>query len=633
MNDYRPLTSEEIEALKKNGCWAEDWTSVNVAEDFETDRLSQVRMYGEVNIGSLCGDLEITEDFYCPCGIRNATLRNVTVGDLCLIENVGVYIANYVIGDSCHIANIGKMEWNHGEGCGEGDAISVLNEAGKGNVTLFCELTSQLAAFMVRHDADLDLKRKLKQLIEENIAKRVNVDQSHEFEWGIIGNNVIITNTKEITNCTVYDECEVENATALRYCTLGSIYGEVNIGDDVCLDNCIIDQNANIASGARLCNCFVGEACTISNGFTATSSLFFANSEMHCGEACAAFCGPFSASHHKSSLLIGGMFSFYNAGSATNFSNHAYKMGPLHGGELQRGSKTASGSYLFLPARIGAFSVVLGKVMSHPDTSHMPFSYIYGEGNRTVIIPGRSFASYGFYRDIHKWPERDMRPTEHRQNIINHDWLSPYSLQGILQSMRILQQLRDTQGGEVAEYAWQGMYIPRKALDNGIRFYDAIIKMFLAKALDEGKEHAAYDEDYAPYSTFAQSDAEPWSDLAGLLLPTRLEESIACRIKSGELTSIEQIGEEMKRANDSYHDYLYAYAYRLILDRYATDNITDCMVEEVVRQGREAKTFWLSLMEQDIEKEYALGDVEESVYKEHIGRIRHEREKIENMGS
>ena len=630
MNDYRPLSSEEIEALKKNGCWAEDWTSVNVSDDFETERLSQVRMYGEVNIGSLCGDLEIAEDFYCPCGIRNATLRNVTVGDLCLIENVGVYIANYVIGDSCHIANIGKMEWNHGEGCGEGDVISVLNEAGKGNVTLFCELTSQLAAFMTRHDGDRDLKRTLKQLIDENIAKRVNVDQTHEFEWGIIGNNVIITNTKEITNCTIYDECEVENATALRYCTLGSVYGEANVWDDVCLDNCIIDQNANISSGARLCNCFVGEACTISNGFTANASLFFANTEMHCGEACAAFCGPFSVSHHKGSLLIGGIFSFYNAGSATNFSNHAYKMGPLHWGELQRGCKTASGSYLFMPARIGAFSVVLGKVMSHPDTTCMPFSYIFGEGDKTVLIPGRNFASYGFYRDIRKWPERDSRPLEHRQNIINHDWLSPYAMQGVMQGLHILRHLHETQGEDAQEYTWKGMTIPHKALCQGIKYYEAIVSMFFAKALIEGKEHAVYDEEYRPYTSFVQSENEPWSDLAGLMLPTRIENALADRIKNGELTGIEQINEELKRINDSYHDYLYGYAYRLILASYASDNITDTMAEEIMRRGKEAKAFWLTLMQQDIEKEYGMGDVEESVYKEHAGRIRHEREITEN---
>ena len=35
MNDYRPLTSEEIEVLRSNDCWAEDWTSINVSEDFK----------------------------------------------------------------------------------------------------------------------------------------------------------------------------------------------------------------------------------------------------------------------------------------------------------------------------------------------------------------------------------------------------------------------------------------------------------------------------------------------------------------------------------------------------------------------------------------------------------------------
>ncbi len=636
MNDYRPLSSEEIEALKKNGCWAEDWTSINVSEDFEPECLSQVRMYGEVNIGSQCGELEITDDFYCPCGIHNATLRNVTIGDLCLVENVGVYIANYVIGDCCHIANIGKMEWNHGEGCGEGNLISVLNEAGRGNVTLFCELTSQLAAFMVKNGRDHELKRKLEHLIEENIEKRENVDMNHEYEWGIIGDGVTITNTKEITNCAIYNECVVKNATALRYCTLGSIYGEVYICDDVCLDNCIIDQNASISSGARLSDCFVGEACKISNGFTATSSLFFANSEMQCGEACAAFCGPFSASHHKSSLLIGGMFSFYNAGSSTNFSNHAYKMGPIHWGELDRGSKTASGSYLFLPAHIGVYSVVLGKVMQHLHTTSMPFSYIFGEGRNTTIIPGRNFASYGFYRDIHKWPERDMRPSDHRQSIINHEWLSPYSIQNVIEGKKILEEMRrqeeerpHTEGEEPKDYAWQGCKIPGKALEDGIRYYDALIRMFLAKSLEDGKQYAACSEDRKPFVECADGDG--WSDLGGLLMPRSIEQDLANSIKKGELPDIESINDQMERIHEAYNDFAYDYAYKLILDRYGTEEITDEMAGEIARQGQEARDFWYDCLEQDLMKEGRMNDVEEGTFKKHLGKLKSKREEKESF--
>ena len=189
-------------------------------------------------------------------------------------------------------------------------------------------------------------------------------------ERGQIGSNVKIVNTKEITNCVINDLCEVNGASRLSDCTLlGSVHGNVYIGTGVIIENSIIAEGS---------------------GFTASASVFFANSYMSNGEACAAFCGPFTASHHKSSLLIGGMFSFYNAGSATNFSNHAYKMGPMHWGILERGSKTASGAYLLMPATLGSFSVCFGKLMHHPNTRNLPFAYLIADGDKMFLIPGRS---------------------------------------------------------------------------------------------------------------------------------------------------------------------------------------------------------------------------------------------------
>ena len=74
--------------------------------------------------------------------------------------------------------------------------------------------------------------------------------------------------------------------------------------------------------------CFVGEGVVIENGFSAENSLFFANSHLNHGEACAVFAGPYTVSHHRSTLLIAGYFSFFNAGSGANQSNHMYKSGP-----------------------------------------------------------------------------------------------------------------------------------------------------------------------------------------------------------------------------------------------------------------------------------------------------------------
>lgn len=68
--------------------------------------------------------------------------------------------------------------------------------------------------------------------------------------------------------------------------------------------------------------------------------------------------GPFTVSMHKSSLLIAGMYSFLNAGSGSNQSNHMYKLGPIHQGIVERGSKTTSDSYILWPARVGAFQKI-----------------------------------------------------------------------------------------------------------------------------------------------------------------------------------------------------------------------------------------------------------------------------------
>ena len=328
MRDYRLLNREEINVLESNGCWAEDWTRVQVAQDFRPYNFHRVVFYGDIQLGSFEKQVEVSKGFVKHSGINDATLRNVSVGNDCLIEKVGNFINNYTIGDDCYISNISTIETTEGATYGAGSTISVLNEMGDGNVTLFRELNSQLAAFMVKHEHDKALRHALHQLIDDEV--RVSTP-----ERGVIGNNVKIINTKEITNTVIKGDCEISGAARLSECTvMSSKDASVYIGTGVICENSIICDGCSILNSVKMQDCFVGEACQITNGFTAEASLFFANSFMANGEACAAFCGPFSASHHKSSLLIGGQFSFYNAGSNTNFSNHAYKMGPMHYGTL-----------------------------------------------------------------------------------------------------------------------------------------------------------------------------------------------------------------------------------------------------------------------------------------------------------
>ena len=615
MNDYRPLTTEEIEVLKHNDCWAEDWTSVNVSEDFKPNYMHRVMLYGEVNIGSFDKNVEVSQGFVKHSGINNATLRNVTIGDDCLIENVGNFINNYTIGDDCYISNISTMETTEGATFGEGNLVSVLNEVGEGNVVLFSDLNSQLAAFMVKHFGDKELKEHIKKLIKTDIDYKMP-------EKGQIGNNVKIINTKEITNSIINDYCEVNGAARISDCTLlGSAHGNVYIGTGVIAENSIIAEGASVINSVKIQDCFVGEACQLSNGFTASTSVFFANSYMSNGEACAAFCGPFTASHHKSSLLIGGMFSFYNAGSATNFSNHAYKMGPMHWGILERGSKTASGAYLLMPATLGSFSVCFGKLMHHPNTRNLPFAYLIADGDKMFLIPGRNITTVGLYRDIKKWPKRDMRATENRKSIVNFDWLSPFSVGEILKGKKILENLRDVTGDNVSQYLYHEYIIPASSLHKGIKYYDIALRIYMGAVL---KRVLKRDPAITPPTT--QIGLGDWDDLSGLLLPVTEEERIVSDLQDGTIDNIQQLLARFEEINDNYREYQWAWTYQMICDYYDIDEITLEDANRIHEDYIKARRSWIAEIRKDAEKEFAMGDVEEEVFRNFVDSLDQEVE-------
>lgn len=610
MNDYRPLTSEEIEVLRSNDCWAEDWTSINVSEDFKPNFMHRVMLYGEVNIGAFNKNVEVSQGFVKHSGINNATLRNATIGDDCLIENVGNFINNYNIGDDCYISNISTMETTEGATYGEGNLVSVLNEVGEGNVILFSDLNSQLAAFMVKHFSDKELKEKIRQLIKTDIDNKMP-------ERGQIGNNVKIVNTKEITNCVINDFCEVNGASRLSDCTLlGSIHGNVYIGTGVIAENSIIAEGSSVINSVKIQDCFIGETCQLSNGFTASASVFFANSYMSNGEACAAFCGPFTASHHKSSLLIGGMFSFYNAGSATNFSNHAYKMGPMHWGILERGSKTASGAYLLMPATLGTYSVCFGKLMHHPDTRNLPFAYLIADGDKMFLIPGRNITTVGLYRDIKKWPKRDLRAPENRKSIVNLDWLSPFSVGEVLKGKQILENLREVTGDNVSQYLYHEYIIPATSLHKGIKYYDIALRIYMGAVL---KRVLKRDPSITPPST--QIGLGDWDDLSGLLLPISEEERIINDLKDGNIETIQELIERFENIDANYREYQWTWTYKMICDYYGISEITLEEANRIHEDYIKARRSWIAEIKKDAEKEFAMGDVEEEVFRNFVDSL------------
>ena len=524
----RELTVNEIAQLEERGCWAEDWSDILVDEAFVPSQMENVLLYGHVEIGGLSGFVELEEGFRRRCCVRNATLRNVTIGDDCLVENVRGYISNTQIGDRCYVANVGVI--TNQENCtfGCGTEISVLNEGGDGNIVIFEGLTAQLAWMMV----NFSCARRLAKLSTSDSP----TDNSQfpipdtPFNNPHIGAGSRVVGVKEMSNVRIGEGCEVQGSCKLSNCTIMSTDDAGTlIGSDVIIEDSVVAAGASVIDGAKVYCCFVGESAHIGKGFSAEASVFFANSYMDNGESCAAFCGPFATSHHKSTLLIGGAFSFYNAGSGTNQSNHAYKMGPIHWGTLDRGSKTASGSHILWPAHVGSFSMVMGKVQNHPQVQKLPFSYVIAEGRDTWLVPGINIRTVGTWRDINKWPKRDVRPLGSRNDIINFAFPNPYIVQSVLEGKTLLEDLlkRNPDGTEV--YTYHGCKIKRAALLKGIQYYELVLKLFLYRCFQSNTAETT------------EVNGGRWVDMMGMLAPKSELDSVVRDMENGTIGTAEDL--------------------------------------------------------------------------------------------
>ena len=593
----RQLRDREICILEEQGCTAEDWNDILISEDLTMDTLHNVSFYGHVEIGSMMGSIEVEEGFTRRCGIRNASLRNVSVGDDCLIENIHGYINGYSIGSHCLLSNIGTMTCQEDATFANGTVISVLNEGGKGNVTLCKELTAQIAWMMINFP---DAMRRMKN--EE--CRMKNEECGTHNSQPTLGSYARITNARDIRNVKIGDYCEIQGASRLDDCTIMSNEDACTfIGTDTIIKESIIAAGATVTDGAKVSECFVGESVHIGKGFSAESSLFFANSYMDNGESCAALCGPFSTSHHKGTLLIGGAFSFYNAGSSTNQSNHAYKMGPIHWGMLDRGAKTASGCHILWPAHIGAFSMAMGKIQTHPQVHTMPFSYVIAEGNKTYLVPGININTVGTWRDINKWPKRDLRTLSSRNDIINFAFPNPYIVQYVIEGKKILEDLirnsqePSTHDNPEQEYEYNGTIIKHSSAVRGIRLYDMIIRLFLFE----------YCKNNSVSSTVAHHDR--WFDMCGMLIPKHELDRLIQDICTGIISSTSDIKSELEKIHKNYPIYCAEYALHILSELGEEATTSDHWKQE----AEKAHDKWLDMIASDAEKEYKMGDVDKEI--------------------
>ncbi|MCC8175382.1 MAG: DUF4954 family protein [Bacteroidales bacterium] len=605
MTKMRHLTPEEITILEQRGCTAQDWNRIQVADPFRPANYRYVRFSGDIALGTTEGSFTLEGGITLQAGIFDATLHNVTVGNDVFIRSIANYIANYNIADGAFIENVNRMVTRPGATFGVGVEVSVLNETGGREVPIYPRLSAQTAYLMAMYRHNPALTHALSELA----AKEVDKVRSNR---GYVGEHALILNSGSLTDVNVGAYARIEGASQLTNGTIaGSKHDPVYVGANVMADDFIMASGAKVEDGVVLLHVFVGQGTHLTHLFSAHDSLFFANCSCENGEACAIFAGPYTVTMHKSSLLIAGMFSFLNAGSGSNQSNHMYKLGPIHQGIVERGSKTTSDSYILWPAKIGAFSLVMGRHVSHPDTSRLPFSYLIENKGRSYLVPGVNLKSVGSIRDAQKWPKRDRRRDPDRLDLINFNLLSPYTISKMMDARHLLDEIEAVAGVTADRYAYQAVTIEARALKKGRNYYSMAIDKFMGNSIVKRLEGLTITSDddirrrLAPTHAAGQGE---WVDIGGMIAP-KSEISALCRdIIEGTITSLEEVEQRFRQLHADYYDMEWIWVVEHFQGWWGKpiEEVTAADVKAIAERWRDSVVGLDRLLYDDARKEFSL---------------------------
>ena len=527
------------------------------------------------------------------------------MGNNVLIENVQNYIANYRIGDNTIIQNLELMYVEGKSSFGNGVQASVLNETGGREVGINDKLSAHFAYIQSFYRHRPILVQKMQEIVQ-----RYTDEVSSE--TGTIGDNVKIVNTGTIKNVKIGDNAVIEGARILENGSINSnAFDPIHIGYNVMAKDFIISSGSRVEDGTMLARCFIGQSCELGHTYSASDSLFFSNCQGENGEACAIFAGPYTVTHHKSTLLISGMYSFMNAGSGSNQSNHMYKLGPIHQGVMERGGKTTSDSYILWPARIGAFSLVMGRHYRNSDTSKMPFSYLIESNDETVLVPGINLRSVGTIRDAQKFPKRDKRKDPDKLDHLNFNLLSPYTVQKMFQGIDVLKGLQETCGESSDAYTYQSCRINGSSLKRGIKFYNIAITKFLGNSIISRlkdcpcRNNEEIREALNPKTT---DGLFQWRDLAGLLAPSTKIDDLIDDIEAGKLNTLEDVNQVFAGLHANYYELEWTWAWDKIQQYFelSLETITAKDIIEIVEKWKEAVVSLDNMIYDDARKEFSL---------------------------
>jgi hypothetical protein len=635
---YRNLTSKEIEILVKNNNSAESWDKILVTKNFNPNLIRNCEFWGMVRIGDLqTGYLEYHK-LRLPVGLSNSVIISCDIGDNCVVRNVR-YLAHYIIGKQCILFNIDEMitvdNAKFGNGIlKEGESedvriwIELANENGNRAVLPFVGMLPADAYLWSRHRADTKFQKRL-------VAMTDALGDTRRGFYGQVGDFSVLKNNRIIKNVNFGAYCYVKGANKLKNLTIQSSKEEpAQIGEGVELVNGIIGYGNRIFYGVKAVRFVTGRNVQLKYAARLLNSYLGDNSTISCCEVLNNLIFPFHEQHHNNSFLIAATVQGQSniAAGATIGSNHNSR---APDGEIiaKRGFWPGLNSSFKHNSVFAPFALVAKGMYYAEINLRLPFTLV-SPGNTTNEInlyPGYWFKHnmYALARNSWKFKKRDKRVV--KEQHIETDYLAPDTVESMIEGLSILRQaLESTLGQSITvqeiierqneldrsvnvvldDVLYHGKARVLKAAQ-GVALYFKMIEyyggrelyQFLHSRLTSGE---SLQQALAHLKAFDAPYIRQWENMGGQIMPAEKVQELIENIKSGAITSWQQIHRFYDDNWQVYPQQKFAHALHSLLNIYelTTEQLDENFVVEILKKTKRTSQDLLDWAFRSREKDY-----------------------------
>lgn len=443
---WRNLSKNEIKILEKNGNLCDNWSTVQVTEVFEPQRIANNEFYGLVRIGKLEKLVLRHHDLRLRTGITSSRIISCDIGDNAAVHNVR-YLSHYIVGDTSILFNIDEMSTTDHARFGngvlkEGESedtrywIDVMNEAGGRKILPYENMIPADAYIWANYREDDELQKRLIEITQRSFDSRRGY-------YGTIGKNSVVKSCRIIKDVKIGPHSYIKGANKLKNLTINSSKEEsTQIGEGVELVNGIIGFGCHVFYGCKAVRFVMCDHSNLKYGARLIHSVLGENSTVSCCELLNNLIFPAHEQHHNNSFLTASiLFGQSNiAAGATIGSNHNSRS---NDGEIRAGRGFWPGLYSSLKhsSRFASFTLLQKADFPSELNITLPFSLVIDNerDGRLEIIPAFWWLSnmYALERNAWKFAARDNR-LRRTQNV-EYDALAPDSIEEVFTALELLE--------------------------------------------------------------------------------------------------------------------------------------------------------------------------------------------------